>query len=64
MTLRLVPLQETHLEDAAALACGRYRALRARVPSLPCRYDQVEALAPLLAGVCGRACPMWRRRWP
>lgn len=48
MTLKVVPLKEEHLEDAAALACGRYKELREEMPLLPSRYAEISTLLPLL----------------
>lgn len=48
MTLKVVPLSEEHLEDAAALACSRYNELRREIPLLPSRYAEVSTLLPLL----------------
>jgi GNAT superfamily N-acetyltransferase len=55
MSLKIVPLQNKHLEDAAALVTTRYRALRDRVPSLPSRYEDVGSILPLLRDLAGQA---------
>jgi len=39
MSLEIATLQEKHLDDAAALVCARYTALRERVPIMPSRYE-------------------------
>jgi len=54
MPLELVTLEEKHLADAAALVCARYRSLRERVPQLPARYEDVEVVSPMLAGLVGQ----------
>ncbi|MDY7041925.1 MAG: hypothetical protein SVX38_13795, partial [Chloroflexota bacterium] len=53
MSLEIVPLEEEHLEDAAALAGSRYEGLREQVPSLPPRYAKVSTLLPLLRDIAG-----------
>ncbi len=55
LTLQIVALREAHLEDAAALACARYRALRQRVPCLPARYEHVDVVLGELCGLYERA---------
>lgn len=55
MPLEIVPLRDDHLEDAAALATARYRALRQDVPSLPSRYEDVSSILPLLRDLAGQA---------
>lgn len=55
MMLEIVPLERKHLEDAATLANARYTALRERVPSLPCRYEYVDEILPMLSDLAGRA---------
>ena len=55
MPLEIVPLRNDHLEDAAALATARYRALRERAPSLPPRYEDIGAILPLLRDLAGQA---------
>ncbi len=52
LSLHIVRLCQDHLEDAAALACARYRALRQEVPQLPPRYEEVGAILPLLQPIC------------
>lgn len=47
-SVEIVPLQERHLEDAAALACARYRLLRDLVFPLPSRYEHPNTILPLL----------------
>lgn len=51
MSLQIESLREEHLEEAASLVCARYRALRARLPQLPSRYEGVGAILPLLSGL-------------
>lgn len=48
MPLQIVPLQEQHLEDAAALVCSRYKTFRWQLPVLPPRYELSENILPLL----------------
>jgi len=55
MSLEIVPLGDKHLEDAAALVTARYRALRADVPSLPSRYEDLASILPLLRNLAGQA---------
>ncbi len=51
MPLEIVALQQEHLEDAAALVSGRYKALRRQVPLLPPRYEDIATLLPMLRDV-------------
>ncbi len=51
MTLTIVPMKPDHLEDAAALAAARYRALCAQVLNLPARYGERDTLLPMLQNV-------------
>jgi GNAT superfamily N-acetyltransferase len=46
--VKIAPLCEQHLEDAAALACARYRVLRGQMPCLPARYECVDVVLPEL----------------
>ena len=55
MSLEIVPLQDEHLEDAAALVTARYQALREQVTSLPSRYEDVSSILPLLRDLAGQA---------
>ncbi|MBM4466303.1 MAG: GNAT family N-acetyltransferase [Chloroflexi bacterium] len=55
MSLKIVLLQNKHLEDAAALVTTGYRALRERVPSLPSRYEDASSILPLLRDLAGQA---------
>ena len=55
MPLELVPLEDKHLNDAAALVCARYGTLRERVPSLPSRYEDASTILPLLRDLARRA---------
>ena len=55
MSLKIVPLQNKHLEDAAALVTTGYRALREQVTSLPSRYEDVGSILPLLRDLAGQA---------
>lgn len=49
MSLEITTLQEKHLEDAAALVSARFMSLRQRVPVLPRRYEQTQAILPMLS---------------
>ena len=51
MQLDIIPLQSTHLEDAARLACRRYKDLRKQVPLLPSRYGEIDTLLPRLCEI-------------
>jgi len=53
MSLQITSLQEEHLEDAAALVSGRYKALRERLPLLPSRYEDAATILPLLRSLTG-----------
>jgi GNAT superfamily N-acetyltransferase len=53
--LEITPLEERHLEDAAALACARYRALRQRLPLMPSRFENPDAILPELRDLAGQA---------
>jgi GNAT superfamily N-acetyltransferase len=46
--LRITPLKEKHLADAALLVSNRYGRLRKQEPLLPDRYAEVDNLLPLL----------------
>jgi len=48
MSFQIVQLREQHIEDAAALFGTRYRTLREKVPLLPNRYEQANAILPML----------------
>jgi GNAT superfamily N-acetyltransferase len=48
MSLEIVTLQEKHLEDAAALVCARYKALRECMPIMSSRYEEVNVILPML----------------
>jgi len=49
--LRIIPLKEEHLEDAALLVSQRYAKLQEQEPHLPVRYAEVESLLPLLQNI-------------
>lgn len=49
--LKIIPLKEEHIEDAASLAGKRYQRLREQEPHLPDRYSKVEILLPLLQNI-------------
>jgi GNAT superfamily N-acetyltransferase len=51
--MKVVPLSEEHLQDAAALVSRRYQGLREQVPSLPPRYAEVRTLLPMLRDIAG-----------
>ena len=57
MSLQIIPLQESHIEDAAALVCQRYRALRSEAPALPGHFENqgvvLAKLAEFTAGAPG-----------
>jgi GNAT superfamily N-acetyltransferase len=53
VAIEVVPLEEGHLEDAAALVMRRYKDLRRQVPLLPRRYTEVGTILPLLREVVG-----------
>jgi hypothetical protein len=55
--LRIIPLKEEHLEDAAALVSSRYKNLCEQEPNLPHRYKEVSNLLPLLQKIMQTACP-------
>ncbi len=48
MAFSIVPLDKTHLEDAASLVSRRYMDLREKVPDLPPRYGDLDVLLPML----------------
>jgi GNAT superfamily N-acetyltransferase len=54
-SLNIVRLEEKHLEDAAALACARYKALRQHVPLMPARYEKVGTILPKLRRLTKRS---------
>lgn len=54
-SLHIVPLEDKHLEDAAALVCARYRALRQYAPLMPARYESAAAILSLLHDLPQRA---------
>jgi len=47
-SLNIVRLEDKHLEDAAALACARYKTLRQHVPLMPARYEEADTILPKL----------------
>jgi GNAT superfamily N-acetyltransferase len=49
--LEIIPLQEEHLEDAAALVCSRYKDLREGEPLLPYQYQEPKNIQPLLHNI-------------
>ena len=51
MMLEIIPLQEEHLEDAAALVCSRYKDLREGDPLLPYQYQEPQSILPLLHNI-------------
>jgi len=55
MTLRIEPLRQSHIEDAAALAARRYAALRTHVPALPPRWENADIILPMLADIASKA---------
>jgi GNAT superfamily N-acetyltransferase len=55
MTIEILPLEDTHLADAAALVCTRYRALRERLPCMPSRYEDPHAILPRLHDLAARS---------
>jgi GNAT superfamily N-acetyltransferase len=55
--LKIIPLKEEHLEDAAALVISRYKNLCEQEPNLPHRYKEVSNLLPLLQKIMQTACP-------
>jgi GNAT superfamily N-acetyltransferase len=55
MSLEIVPLQDEHIKDAAALVSAGYRALRQHVPSMPSRYEEVSSILPPLRDLAGQA---------
>jgi len=48
MATKIVPFDEKYLEDAARLVQTRYKALRQRLPVMPQRFEQEEALLELM----------------
>ena len=46
--LKVIPLNEEHLEDVALLVSNRYKLLCKQEPHLPHRYSEVDNLLPLL----------------
>ena len=55
MTIEILPLEESHLADAAALVCARYRALRERFPVMPSRYENPDAILPRLHDLAAKS---------
>jgi GNAT superfamily N-acetyltransferase len=53
--IKIIPLQEKHLEDATVLVSARYRAFRKQVPLLPTRYEDVNVLLPMLRELAQQA---------
>jgi GNAT superfamily N-acetyltransferase len=51
MSLQIIPLEQEHLADAAALVSARYRTLRQCVPVLPPRYAAPDPILDLLRGL-------------
>jgi GNAT superfamily N-acetyltransferase len=48
MSIKIVPFDEDHLEDAASMVSARYRAERKLAQHLPARFENSESVAPLL----------------
>jgi GNAT superfamily N-acetyltransferase len=55
LTIEILPLEEKHLADAAALVCARYRALRQQLPVMPSRYEDPDAILLRLHDLAGHA---------
>jgi GNAT superfamily N-acetyltransferase len=55
--LKILPLIQGHLEDAATLVSSRYRKLREQQPLLPDRYQEVSTLLPLLQNIHNSGYP-------
>lgn len=55
--MKIVPLKEEHIEDAAALVSRRYDGLCKQVPCLPRKYSQKSVLLPLLQNIIQAARP-------
>jgi GNAT superfamily N-acetyltransferase len=55
--LKIIPLKEEHLEDAAALVSSRYQILHEHEPILPHRYREAHNLLPLLQNIMRAAPP-------
>jgi hypothetical protein len=51
MSLEITSLQEKYLDDAAALVCARYKALRALTPILPRKYEEFNVILSMLHGL-------------
>lgn len=49
-SIEIVPFQRDHLQDAAVLVANRYRAERGINESLPSRFEEADAVLPLLKG--------------
>ena len=49
--MKIIPLREVHLEEAASLVSHRYQRLCERVPRLPTRYSEIDILLPLLKNI-------------
>jgi GNAT superfamily N-acetyltransferase len=55
MTLQLVPLEEKHLDDAAALVALRYRALRRVATPLPSHFEEQEQVLAVIKEIVRQA---------
>jgi GNAT superfamily N-acetyltransferase len=55
--VKLIPLHEKHLHDAAVLVSSRYERLREQEPLLPQRYQNASAWLPLLRDVLQTGAP-------
>lgn len=55
--LKILPLKEDHIEDAAALVCSRYANLCEQIPYMPHRYTQPASIQSLLAEIMQTAPP-------
>ena len=53
MSLEIASMREDHLEDAALLVTERYKALRAKVPLMPSRYEARDTILAMLQGLAG-----------
>jgi GNAT superfamily N-acetyltransferase len=52
--IEIVPLDDKHLEDAAALVTNRFRQLHKQAPLLPSRYTEASAILPYLSNISAK----------
>lgn len=55
--MKIIPLIDEHIEDAAALVSSRYKILYEQEPLLPFHYQEAHNILPLLQNIMRAGCP-------